>query len=295
MSSPLPPRRWILELTQACTLSCPSCNLGPDGGWNNEPEHPGQDWCTLLTAGVLRGLTHVSLLGGEPLLYPDLDQIIRHGQGKGLNMALVSNGLLLNPERVLNLQQHGLKGLVISLDHADSRHDALRGAPGLFQHIDGLLSALVSHRRKGRLRLKRISVNTLWHTTPERTELQAWMDWLRRRDVRRAHWFTPAALTPALRRETLQNCPDLAPGSHPFDHPQERAPVTAMSEDDWALVQTFCRRTGIHIEIEDQLPFPSRLGMPRRRPGPALVPLGASKPLPTPETTAPAQAGIPSA
>ncbi|MBZ5609045.1 MAG: radical SAM protein [Acidobacteriia bacterium] len=63
------------------------------------------------------GATIITLSGGEPTLHPDLDAIIRRIRERGAIATLITNGLLLTPERIERLNQAGLDYLQISIDN----------------------------------------------------------------------------------------------------------------------------------------------------------------------------------
>lgn len=69
------------------------------------------------------GATIVTLSGGEPTLHPDLDAIIRRIRDQGAIATLITNGLLLTPERIRRFNQAGLDYLQISIDNV--RPDAV--------------------------------------------------------------------------------------------------------------------------------------------------------------------------
>ena len=54
------------------------------------------------------GATIITLSGGEPTLHPDLDVIIRRIRGRGAIATLITNGLLLTPDRIRALNRSGL-------------------------------------------------------------------------------------------------------------------------------------------------------------------------------------------
>ncbi len=64
------------------------------------------------------GTTIITLSGGEPTLHPDLDAIIRRIRDRGAIATLITNGLLLTPERIDRLNRAGLDYLQISIDNA---------------------------------------------------------------------------------------------------------------------------------------------------------------------------------
>src|SRR5215469_3831576 len=64
------------------------------------------------------GAAIITLSGGEPTLHPDLDAIIRRIRKRGAIATLITNGLLLTPERIRALNRAGLDYLQISIDNA---------------------------------------------------------------------------------------------------------------------------------------------------------------------------------
>src|SRR5277367_812413 len=63
------------------------------------------------------GISIVTLSGGEPTLHPDLDPIIRRIRERGGIATLITNGLLLTPDRIRALNRAGLDYLQISIDN----------------------------------------------------------------------------------------------------------------------------------------------------------------------------------
>jgi MoaA/NifB/PqqE/SkfB family radical SAM enzyme len=63
------------------------------------------------------GTTIITLSGGEPTLHPDLDALIRHIRERRAVATLITNGLLLTPERITALNRAGLDYLQISIDN----------------------------------------------------------------------------------------------------------------------------------------------------------------------------------
>jgi MoaA/NifB/PqqE/SkfB family radical SAM enzyme len=59
----------------------------------------------------------ITLSGGEPLLHPDLDEIIREIRTHAILAGLITNGYLLTADRVKRLNDAGLDYLQISIDN----------------------------------------------------------------------------------------------------------------------------------------------------------------------------------
>src|SRR5215472_7637117 len=63
------------------------------------------------------GTTIITISGGEPLLHPDLERIIRRIRSHGIIAGLITNGYLLTVERIRALNDAGLDHLQISIDN----------------------------------------------------------------------------------------------------------------------------------------------------------------------------------
>src|SRR3954465_11986653 len=59
----------------------------------------------------------ITLSGGEPLLHPDLDEVIRGIRRNATLAGLITNGYLLTAERIQRLNEAGLDYLQISIDN----------------------------------------------------------------------------------------------------------------------------------------------------------------------------------
>ena len=62
-------------------------------------------------------LSILTISGGEPLLHPQLDDLIRHTRDRGIIASLITNGYLLTRERIERLNEAGLEYLQISIDN----------------------------------------------------------------------------------------------------------------------------------------------------------------------------------
>ena len=63
------------------------------------------------------GTSVITISGGEPMLHPDLDAIIRRIRRTGAMATLISNCYLMTPERIRGLNRAGLDYLQISIDN----------------------------------------------------------------------------------------------------------------------------------------------------------------------------------
>jgi radical SAM protein with 4Fe4S-binding SPASM domain len=74
------------------------------------------------------------LSGGEPLLRPDIFELTSFARAHGLEVALASNGTLIDRAMALKIKNSGIRRVAVSLDGPDSGvHDTFRGEPGAFE------------------------------------------------------------------------------------------------------------------------------------------------------------------
>src|SRR5438874_5075337 len=65
------------------------------------------------------GTSVITISGGEPLLHPELDEIIGRIRHNGMVAGMITNGYLLVPERIQRLNDAGLEWLQISIDNVN--------------------------------------------------------------------------------------------------------------------------------------------------------------------------------
>ncbi len=63
------------------------------------------------------GTSVITISGGEPLLHPELDQIIARIRRTGAIAGMITNGYLLMPDRIQRLNAAGLDHMQISIDN----------------------------------------------------------------------------------------------------------------------------------------------------------------------------------
>jgi pyruvate-formate lyase-activating enzyme len=113
---------WI-EPTSACQLKCPGCFRGVCEE-NYKPKNLKLDDLKKEVDFFLekRNVQHISIGGGEALLYPHLDELIAYITSKGLNAMLFTNGLLLDKQRLIELKKVGLNKISVHIDKYQKRN-----------------------------------------------------------------------------------------------------------------------------------------------------------------------------
>ncbi len=98
-----------------CNLACEYCNEYDDFSKPVATEVMFQRVDKLADLGT----SVVTISGGEPLLHPELDQIIGRIRKRGIVAGMITNGYLLMPERIEQLNNAGLEWLQISIDNVN--------------------------------------------------------------------------------------------------------------------------------------------------------------------------------
>ncbi len=140
------PNLMSVAVNDRCNARCGHCSFfaGVEA-----PERLALDldqWRRTIADAQALGVSVINLVGGEPLLHPQLEAIIASIDKSLSTVLLFSNGWHL-AERAAALRRAGLDSVYVSLDAADAQsHDSLRGTPGLF---DRALAGLKQARRLG--------------------------------------------------------------------------------------------------------------------------------------------------
>ena len=129
----IPPERPPIKLheldlyvTMRCNLTCEFCNVR--AGEYNHRDLPLERIVSLIDEAADLGLQECHLLGGEPLLRKDLDEIIAHAVSRGLHTRIITNGILLDDRRLDRLLAAGLHEVMVSVDGMADNHNRLRQA-----------------------------------------------------------------------------------------------------------------------------------------------------------------------
>src|SRR5581483_11697684 len=107
------PYSLLCELTYRCPLQCPYCS-NPLAFAGHKTELSADEWKRILGEAAALGIAQSHFSGGEPLLRPDLAQIIRHARDLELYTNLSTGGTLLTATRAREVRAAGLDNLQIS-------------------------------------------------------------------------------------------------------------------------------------------------------------------------------------
>ncbi|MBO9609387.1 MAG: pyrroloquinoline quinone biosynthesis protein PqqE [Paenibacillaceae bacterium] len=108
------PYALTAEVTHRCPLHCPYCS-NPIELRQRENELPTPMWRDVLEQAGSLGVAQVHFTGGEPLLRPDLEQLVRHARETGLYANLITSGVGLSEERLRQLAEAGIDSIQLSV------------------------------------------------------------------------------------------------------------------------------------------------------------------------------------
>ena len=117
------------NVTNACNMYCAHCYR--DAGCKAEDELSTADAKKLLTEIKRAGFQIMIFSGGEPLMRPDILELVKFAG---------TNGTLITPQMARDLKAAGARAMGISLDSLDAaKHDKFRSFPGGWQGaVDGM-------------------------------------------------------------------------------------------------------------------------------------------------------------
>lgn len=96
-----------------CNLDCGYCNEYDDV---SKPV-PLEEMKRRLDYLAEMGTSIITISGGEPLMHPELEEVIRHIRKRGMIAGMITNGFLLSVKRIQSLNEAGLEHLQISIDN----------------------------------------------------------------------------------------------------------------------------------------------------------------------------------
>ena len=131
----------VLYLLGRCNLECLHCHM--EGSPRREERLPLD--AVLRAVGECPGLgiEGLTLTGGEPLLYGELDRVLEAAAGvSGLSVTVCTNGTLLTPRLAARFHELGVR-VNVSIDGPPEFHDRFRNFAGAFRSSERGVRAAV--------------------------------------------------------------------------------------------------------------------------------------------------------
>jgi MoaA/NifB/PqqE/SkfB family radical SAM enzyme len=137
------PATATLQATTRCQADCVHCSAARHQR-KSQPELSTDEFKDLVRQTEALGVVNIVLTGGEPLLRPDIYDLVEWVDKEEAIATMFSNGLLLTEENVRRLVAAGLFSIMVSIDSPDPEtHDAMRHVPGCWERaVAGIGRAL---------------------------------------------------------------------------------------------------------------------------------------------------------
>src|SRR5690349_24947892 len=129
-----------------CNLACAYCNEYDDV---SDPV-PLEEMYRRIDKLAALGTSLITISGGETLLHPQLDDIIRRIRSHGVIAGLITNGYLLTPQRIQQLNDAGLDHLQISIDNVKPDDVSKKSLKVLDKKLQWLREHRSEERRVGK-------------------------------------------------------------------------------------------------------------------------------------------------
>jgi len=125
---------WLLaELTYACPLQCPYCSNPMDFA-KIKSELSTEEWIEVFKQARAMGATQLGLSGGEPLVRPDIIELIRAARDMGFYTNLITSGIGLDATKAKEFKEAGLDHIQVSFQASSEDLNNLIAGTDAFKH-----------------------------------------------------------------------------------------------------------------------------------------------------------------
>jgi radical SAM enzyme (rSAM/lipoprotein system) len=134
------------ECTLRCNASCLHCgsDCHSDSSVKDMPFRDFLNVTESLKTHYNPNKTMIVLTGGEPLMRKDLEEFGKELHTQGYPWGMVTNGALLNKQRLTSLISSGLRSVTVSLDGFEESHNWLRGTKNSWEKAVNAIKLIVN-------------------------------------------------------------------------------------------------------------------------------------------------------
>lgn len=226
------PATAYAEILYGCNLRCNYCYIGEDENHINRTIPPWQAWAAAFRTAYGLGVNEIIFLGGEPLMHPQLEDLLRESKEAGFtSRGVVTNGTTITPAKVAMIAHYGFWVDVTLRAASEDTWKAITGVPNSWHRLEVGLELLSSNN---------IPLAIEYDCTPENyQELYRTAEWLGNSRISVRHIQLHRIL--------------------PMGDARDRYPENVLAAQQWNTVFEQARRIKedfeIEILMEDGLPF----------------------------------------
>ena len=141
-----------IKINYGCNLKCAMCKHWRE---TREAPIPMDRFKEVISELAELGTKKIHFSGGEPMLRPQLPDLVAHATGLGMRVTLTTNGTLINKEKAKALVEAGLRGVNVSIDSPIRKvHEKVRGVEGSFKLTTKAVSLFNKYSHKGKLTVR---------------------------------------------------------------------------------------------------------------------------------------------
>lgn len=129
-----------LKITDRCNFRCQTCTYGAALYGSNELSI--EDVFLIVKQLSQLDYRFLRITGGEPLLRPELSDIVAYAKSFRLHVSVVSNGFFMSKDLANRLRKAGLDAITISIHGVGQDHDDITGINGSFDRADSAIALL---------------------------------------------------------------------------------------------------------------------------------------------------------
>ena len=142
------PESALIELCFKCNLNCKHCGSSLNAYKKSRKGEPLSLTEFYSAIDDLKGLggKRIGLVGGEPLLYENWEEVAKYASDRNFYVSMISNGMIIDDEMAHKIKKCGIALVALSLDGPETYHNELRGSQMAFKNV---LKAIASLKKEG--------------------------------------------------------------------------------------------------------------------------------------------------
>jgi len=129
---PKPTTRAVIDVGRKCPINCRFCYYRHLGDLRKQSFNDVVSMKQNIDSAIRRGNNYIDVTGGEPLVYPDMPELIKYGLTKNVKMCVITSGIggRVQIQKILDA---GINDWLVSIHGMEKTHDYLTALKGAFK------------------------------------------------------------------------------------------------------------------------------------------------------------------